>query len=193
MGFETALSIIAIIIATVSVYFSARSARHARDAVVGTMIMELLNSYDQEEMKEGVRYLFNLRNENYDDFRKNPYAFAREYLDNVDESSKEWYHRRVVVLFWSRIGVMLKTGVLSEDIAFTLFPNVEVIEILEPIEVALVDKYGGMGDQYIPLVYRRWEKWKKKEKFDEDMQLPLDPEAYSASKKRSTGTETDTL
>lgn len=183
MGLEIILSISAVIISLLSVYFAAKSAKHAKDAILSATIFDIHNTYNQQDMMAGIQYLFKLRNDNLEEFCKNPYSFAKKYVSIVDESSKEWYYRRVVLLFWSRIGILLKTGLLSEDLVFTLFPNVEVIEILEPIEVALADKYGGQGDLYIPLVYRKWEKWKKHAKLSKDMELPIHSLSIEKSKK----------
>lgn len=184
MSIEITLALLSLIISLASAYFAARSVRYARDSIISSVILEVSKAFDEESMKEGNRYLFNLRNSNYEEFSRNPYGFARSYLDKVDESSKEWYYRRTVARFWSRIGALLKTGLLSEDLVFTLFPDVDVIEILEPIEMAMVDKFGIKGDPYIALVYRRWQSWKKKVKYSEEMQLPLNPQSYSASKIR---------
>ena len=186
MSISLALTLLSLIISLASAYFAARSVRYARDSIVSSVILEVSKAFDEESMKESNRYLFDLRNSNHEEFSQNPYIFARSYLDKVDESSKEWYYRRTVARFWSRIGALLKTGLLSEDLVFTLFPDVDVIEILEPIEMAMamVDKYGIKGDPYIALVYRRWQSWKKKAKYSEEMHLPLSPQAYSASKIR---------
>lgn len=182
MGFEVILSFIATAVSLLSVYFAYASAQQARNSVLGSTILELHNAYNQEDMRAGIQYLFQLRNNNYEEFQRNPYSFAKAYISRVDELSKEWYYRRVVLLFWSRVGILLKTGLLTEDIVFTLFPNVEIIEILEAIEVALADKYNAEGDQYIPLVFRRWKKWKERMKINKEMQLPLNPYKYSLSK-----------
>lgn len=186
MGVEVVLSSIATVISLVSVYFAYASAQQARNSVLGSTILELHNVYNQEDMKAGIQYLFKLRNNNYEEFQKNPYSFAKVYINQVDESSKEWYYRRVVLLFWSRVGVLLQTRLLSEDIVFTLFPNVEVIEVLEAIEVALADKYKAKGDQYIPLVFRRCKKWKERTKINKEIQLPLNPYKYYLSKNNKT-------
>jgi hypothetical protein len=185
MGLEVVLSFVATIISLLSVYFAYDSAQQARNSVLASTILELHSVYNQEDMKAGIQYLFTLRDNNHEEFQKNSYNFAKAYVDRVDESSKEWYYRRVVLLFWSRIGVLLKTGLLTEDIVFTLFPNVEVLEILEAIEVVLAEKYNAQGDQYIALVFRRWKKWKRHKKISKEMRLPLNPSKYALSKKNN--------
>lgn len=179
MSLETGIGIIAALIAMLSAYFAAKSAKHAKDTVSGSIILELSKTFHDEKVGKGNKYLFDLRNENYDEFAKNPYTFAKAYLKNVDTNSDNWHNRRTVARFWNSVGVFLKTGLLSDDLAFTLFPDVEVIEILEPIEMAMVNEYGIKGDPYLVYVYRRWQKWKAKAKVDDDMKLPMNPEQYS--------------
>jgi hypothetical protein len=184
MSLEIGIGIIAALIAILSAYFAAKSAKHAKDSVSSSVILELSKTFHDEKISRGNKYLFDLRNENYTEFTKNPYAFAKTYLKNVDTNSENWHNRRAVARFWNSVGVFLKTGLLTDDLAFTLFPDVEVIEILEPIEMAMVDEYGIKGDPYMAFVYRKWQKWQKKAKADDDMKLPINTEQYA---KRNIG------
>lgn len=176
------LSVFATVVSLVSVYFSAKSARHAKDAVISSIILDIIQAYTEDDVRKGIRHLFKSRNDDYDLFRNNRYEWARKYLEKVDEDSEDWRSRRKVLFFWNRIGALLKTGLLSEDLVFTLFPNVEIIEILEAIEIVFAEKYSGIGDRYIGLVYKKWQKWLKKAKHTKELLIPLDPQAYAKSK-----------
>jgi len=182
LNFGTLVGIIAIIISIVSVYFAYKSAKHTRDTVIGATVLGIMETYNSEDIKLGIQHLYNFKNENIETYALNRYTFGELYLEKISESSKEWAYRRKLLLFWTRIGVLLKTNILSEEIIFTLFPNVEIIEILEPIDVALSGKYNAESDQYIGFVYRKWKKWKKTFKVRRDMELPLDVKSYNENK-----------
>jgi hypothetical protein len=139
----------------------------------------------------------NLRRENSVEFEENPYSFARKYIERTSQESKEYNYRRRVAHFLGYLASLIKNRIIDEQLLFSVIdPSLLLsqIEILEPIEVAISEKYFNFPKKEWDILWfqSRCVKYikKHKRKLNADIVPPLNKEKYSQSlekikKKRS--------
>jgi hypothetical protein len=120
------------------------------------VLLRLLEEWNSRELYKAIRFIHGLRKE-WREIELNETLWpelAKQWvaervnadLDSTDLSEKklaeEWFQRRLVAQFISRIGGLLKSKYISEDAFFTLVPEVQrLIIVLEPIDNAIIEHY----------------------------------------------------
>jgi len=152
------------------------------------VLLNLRATYGSAEMMNGIQYLMELKSSNKERFEANKYAFAREYIAAISETSEEWIMRRRVSHFFQDAAVLIEAGCLSEDDFFSLYdpPMRDLIEFLEPIETAIAEKYRKIpydSEFSLLLLLDRLNEWRRHrtQTVRRQFQLPQDDELYQRS------------
>lgn len=132
----------------------------------------------------------NLRKENLDEIKINPYTFARNYLLSISPESCEWAMRQKVSHFYNHAATLIQNGLIDEDIFFSIWgiDEFEIIEFLEPIETLIAELYYELpyNSEWSALRLlengRNWQR-KSEKSIDQRFSLPCNYDLYKKSLK----------
>lgn len=187
----TGIGLFSVFVAVISTYTAREAAGYARQSIITEILLKLHEDYSSPEMNNAVRYLFKLRSDHETEFLENPYAFARDYIANTPTDSPQWANRRMVSHFYAHLANLVNQRFIDERNVFALWSagDLAIIEILEPIETAILERYGSIPymNEWPPLRLldraRRWElRQHRRSKLNSHFTLPRDPTKYEYSK-----------
>ena len=106
----------------------------------------------------------------------------------------EWRMRRRVSHFYGDVAALVEAGCIDENDFFSSYGNTfEIIEFLEPIEVAIAERWNALPLNYELVALRllaRGRKWQAERVaagLDPRFTLPRDPDLYEQSKEMRQG------
>jgi len=154
------------------------------------VLLRLLEEWNSKELYQAIRYIHGLRKEwrgresneaSWSDLANQWVADrVKADPDSADASEKklaeEWFQRRLVAQFISRMSLLLRNKYISEDDFFNVVPEVQrLITVLEPIDNAIneyfkTDEKATTGKEWdrpmrktaFQYIRDRHEKWFKK-------------------------------
>jgi hypothetical protein len=164
-------------------------AQDSRKQLTASVLLELRQIYSTDEMNRAVHYIGQLRRSSAAEFQENRYAFARRYIQGINPVSAEWAMRRKVSHFYSDVAALIEADCLNVDDLFTSYgTSFEVIEFLEPIEVAIAEELNAMPYEQAWVALRllargrEWQREQLQKGVDPRFKLPRDPELYERSR-----------
>lgn len=187
------IAIISAITAFISINVANKASKYSRNSVITNILIKLRESYSTPEMTKAVHYLMNLKAKNTHEFNKNPYSFARKYLAKISPDSEEWEMRRMVSHFYNHVASLVENKLVNEEEIFAIWGinQIEIIELLEPIETIIGEKYYPRDslpydEDWLALrLLEKCKKWNKKrlkrKKYKGSFTLPINTELYLKS------------
>lgn len=162
--------------------------RDSHKQLTASVLLELRQIYSTDEMNRAVYYLHQLQKSSLVEFRSNRYSFARKYIETVESTSEEWVMRRRVSHFYSDVAALVEAGCIDVNDFFASYgSSCEIIDFLEPIEVAIAERISGGPYRHEWVALRLLSKcrdWRRNEELrgvDPKFRAPTDLEMYQQS------------
>lgn len=103
----------------------------------GNFLLTLHKLYDNPRTYHAIRFIFQVREELWQDFPENRYKFGQKYLLKYLSSPEHDLHRWHLVNFWHTLATAVQQQIITTQAVRTRFGSSEVIEVLEPIQTVL--------------------------------------------------------
>jgi len=147
--------------AIASAFLAWKAVKETKKNNDASLIVQLHSLYHTDKIFKAIQMCWDMYNPYQETAGNIPLSSqkAKDFVNATSRDSDEWKVVHDLSSFWRYVALLVRTGYLSPEIAFSAFSNPDILGFLYPIEKEFVQDC--VYERSLECLYDDWKDWKK--------------------------------